>query len=115
MKTVKLIAVVVVVGAAFYLAYLVAPVYWSYYQFQDAIESEARIQSYTGKSEADMRETVWKKAKQLEIPLNSAEEIKVQRNGSVVAIATQYTVHIDVPVHPFDLNFNPSTQNKPAY
>lgn len=115
MKTLKLLISLVVVGAAFYLGYLVAPVYWNYYQFQDAIESEARIQSYTGKSEADMRETVWKKAKQLEIPLNSADDIKVQRNGSTVAISTQYTVHIDIPVHPFDLNFAPSTQNKAAY
>ncbi|MGZ4816531.1 MAG: DUF4845 domain-containing protein [Terriglobales bacterium] len=115
MKTLKLLIVFAVIGAALYLAYLVAPVYWNYYQFQDAIESEARIQSYTGKSEADMRETVWKKAKQLELPLNSADDIKVQRNGSFVAISTQYTVHIDVPVHPFDLNFTPSTQNKAAY
>jgi len=115
MRTLKLVIAVAVVGAAFYVAYLVAPVYWDFYQFQDAIESEARIQSYTGKSETDMRETVWKKAKQLEIPLNSLEDIKVTRNGSSVAISTQYTVHIDIPFHPFDLNFAPSTQNKSAY
>src|SRR4051812_5795874 len=115
MKTLKLVIIFAVVAAAFYVTYLVAPVYWTYYQFQDAIESEARIQSYSGKSEADMRETVWKKAKQLELPLNSAEDIKVQRNGSAVAISTQYSVHIDIPFHPFDLNFTPSTQNKAAY
>jgi Domain of unknown function (DUF4845) len=115
MKTLKLVIVFAVIGAAFYLAYLVAPVYWTYYQFQDAIESEARINSYSGKSEVDMRETVWKKAKQLELPLNSSEDIKVQRNGSTVSISTQYTVHIDVPFHPFDLNFAPATQNKAAY
>jgi len=115
MKTLKaLIVLVVIVGAA-YVGFLVVPAYWNYYQFQDAVEEEARINSYTGKSESDMRDAIWKKAKQLELPLASEEDIKVQRNGTTVAISTQYTVHIDIPVHPFDLNFQPSTQNKSAY
>jgi len=115
MKTLKaLIAIAIIVGAA-YVGFLVVPAYWNYYQFQDAVEEEARINSYTGKSESDMRDTIWKKAKQLDVPLNSEEEIKVQRNGQTVAISTQYVVHIDIPVHPFDLKFQPSTQNKAAY
>ncbi|HVZ16446.1 MAG TPA: DUF4845 domain-containing protein [Terriglobales bacterium] len=115
MRTLRLLIVLAVVGTAFYVGYLVVPVYWGYYQFQDAIESEARIQSYSTKSETEMRDTVWKKAQQLELPLTSEDDIKVQRTGSVVAISTQYSVHIAAPFHPFDLNFTPSTQNKPAY
>lgn len=115
MKTLKALIVFGCIGAAFYVAFLVAPVYWNYYQFQDAIAEEARINSYTPKSEIDMRDTVWKKAQQLDIPLGKPEEIKVQRAGSNVAISTEYIVHIDIPVHPFDLKFAPSTQNKAAY
>lgn len=115
MKTLKALIAFAVIGAAVYVGFQVVPVYWNYYQFQDSIEEEARIQSYTGKSENDMRDTVWKKAKQLELPLASEDDIKVQRAGSTVSISTQYTVHIDVPIHPFDLNFQPSTQNKSAY
>ncbi len=115
MKFIKLVIVFGLIGAAVYVGYLVVPVYWAYYQFQDAVESEARIQSYTTKSESDIRDTVWKKAKDLDLPLKSEDDIKVQRAGSGVAISTQYTVHIDIPVHPFDLNFQPSTQNKAAY
>ena len=115
MKTLKLAIVFGVIISAVYVGFLVVPAYWNYYQFQDAVESEARINSYTTKSEADIRDSVWKKAKQLELPLNSEDDIKVQRNGQNIAISTQYTVHIDIPVHPFDLNFQPSTQNKAAY
>jgi len=115
MKTLKALIAFAVIGSAIYIAYLVTPVYWNYYQFQDSIEEEARIQSYTGKSENDMRETVWKKARQLELPLTNPEQIKVQRNGQTVAISTEYTVHFDIPVHPFDLKFSPNTQNKSAY
>jgi hypothetical protein len=115
MKTLKLLIVFAIIVAGAYVCYLVVPVYWNYYQFQDDIATEARTQSYTNKSESDIRDTVWKKAKQYELPLNSEDEIKVQRAGGVVAIATQYTVHIDIPVHPFDLNFQPATQNKPAF
>jgi hypothetical protein len=115
MKTLKALIAIAVVVSAVYVGYLVAPVYWNYYQFQDSIEEEARIQSYTGKSENDMRDTVWKKARQLDLPLTSEDDIKVQRAGSTVSISTEYTVHIDVPFHPFDLKFQPTTQNKSAY
>ena len=115
MKTLKLLIVFAVIGAGIYLGVLVIPVYWNYYQFQDDIASEARINSYTNKSEADMRDSVWKKAKQYELPLTTEDQIKVQRQGNVVAISTQYTVHIAYPIHPFDLNFQAATENKPAY
>ncbi|HWR16953.1 MAG TPA: DUF4845 domain-containing protein [Terriglobales bacterium] len=112
MKTIKALIALAVVVSAFYVGVKVVPVYFNYYQFQDAIEEEARIQSYTGKTESDMRETVWKKAQQLELPLTSPEQIKVERQGTAVTISTEYTVHIDIPVHPFDLTFAPTTKNK---
>jgi hypothetical protein len=115
MKNIKGLIVVAVIASAAYVCYLVVPAYWNYYQFQDAVAEEARVNSYTPKSESDMRDTIWKKAQQLGLPLNSEEDIKVQRNGTAVAISTEYTVHIDIPIHPFDLNFQPSSQNKAAY
>ncbi|HUN88708.1 MAG TPA: DUF4845 domain-containing protein [Terriglobales bacterium] len=115
MKTLKLLIVFAVIIAAAYVGALVIPAYWNYYQFQDAVESEARIQTYTQKSEDDIRQTVWKKAQQLDLPVASAEAIKVERGPGGLSISTQYTVHVDVPVHPFDLNFQPSSQNRKAY
>jgi hypothetical protein len=115
MKTLKLLIVLAVLVSAAYVCALVVPAYWNYYQFQDAVAEEARVNSYTPKSESDMRDSIWKKAQQLDLPIPSEEDIKVQRNGTTVAISTQYTVHIGIPIHPFDLNFQPSSQNKAAY
>lgn len=115
MKTLKILIVFAVIGAAIYVGFQVVPAYWNYYQFQDAIAEEARIQSYTPKTESDIRDTVWKKAKQMDLPLSSEDDIQVQRSGTTVSISTTYTVHIDLPFHPFDLKFDPSTQNKAAY
>lgn len=112
MKTLRGLIAIFIVVAAIYVGVQVVPVYFNYYQFQDAMEEEARIQSYTGKSESDMRETMWKKAQQLELPIASPEAIKVERTGTSVAISTEYTVHIDLPVHPFDLKFEATTKNK---
>ena len=112
MKSLKALISLAIVVAVFYVGFKVVPVYFSYYQFQDAIEEEARIQSYTGKSEDDIRETVWKKAQQLELPIASPEALKVERTGSSVSIQTEYTVHIDIPIHPFDLNFKPNTKGQ---
>jgi hypothetical protein len=106
-----LVALAVVVSMV-YVGYLVVPAYFNFYQFQDSMEEEARIQSYTSKSETDIRESMWKRAQQLDLPLTSPEQIKVERSNNFVAIHTEYTVHIDIPVHPFDLKFEPNSKNK---
>jgi hypothetical protein len=112
MKTLKALISLLIVVAVFFVGFKIVPVYFNYYQFQDAIEEEARIQSYTGKSENDIRETVWKRAQQLDLPIASPDDLKIERTGSSVSIETEYTVHIDIPIHPFDLNFKPNTKNK---
>jgi Domain of unknown function (DUF4845) len=112
MKTLKALVGVLVVVSIFWVGYKIVPVYFNYYQFQDAIEAEARLQSYSTKTEGDIRETVWKKAQEYELPLTSSEQIKVERTGNSVAISTEYTVHVDVPIYSFDLNFKPNSKNK---
>lgn len=112
MKNLRLLIAILVVAAGVYVGIKVVPVYFNFYQFQDAIAEEASVQSYTGKSESDMRESVWKKAQQLELPITSIEQIKVERTGNTVSIWTEYTVHIDLPIHPFDMKFSPNSKNK---
>ena len=111
MKSLKALFGLFVVVAGFYLAWKVIPPYFNNYQFEDAIESEARIQSYTNKSEDDIRKVILKKALELEIPVTE-DQIVVQRMGVDLIISAKYTVHIDIPVYPFDLNFNPATKNR---
>jgi hypothetical protein len=112
MKTLKTLIALAVLIAGIWVGVKVVPAYFTYYQFQDAIEQEARIQTYSTKTADEVRQMVWKKAQDYELPLASPEDIKVERTTGSVSIETEYTVHIDVPIHPFDLKFQASTKNK---
>jgi hypothetical protein len=114
MKTIKALAGVGLVVAMIYVAFQLIPPYFNNYQFQDAIESEARLASYSTKSEQEIREFIAKKAKEFDVPL-TAEQINVQRTGSGVDIWAKYTVHVDLPGYPLDLKFEPATKSKRAY
>ena len=114
MKSLKALLAVAVFGGLIYSAYLIVPVYLSNYQFQDAIEEEARFDAYSQKTEQDIRAIVFKKAQALDLPL-TAEQIRVQKTTNSVSISAAYTVHVNLPVHPLDLSFTPNSQNHAAY
>jgi len=107
---------VIVVGA--YLGIMLIPPYFSNYQFEDAVKNEAMINTYNTKPEDAIREELFKRAQDLEIPVTK-EQIKVRRTGSTgtgsLVIETKYTVHVDLPGYPMDLNFAPSTVNKSPF
>jgi len=110
MKTIKAIIGLGIVVAGFYVAWNLLPPYFNNFQFQDAIESEARLGAYSDKSEDAIQEAVYKKAQELELPLRR-EQIKVQRAPGEVRITAAYTVHVDLPYYPMDLRFTPSSKN----
>ncbi len=114
MKSLKALLAVAIFGSLVYVAYRVVPVYLSSYQFQDSIEEEARLDSYSQKTEQEIKDSVFKKAQSLELPL-TAEQIKVQKLSNGVSISAAYKVHVDIPVHPFDLSFTPNSLNHRAY
>jgi hypothetical protein len=114
MKTLKALASVFVLVAMVYVSYRLIPPYFNNYQFQDAIESEARLASYGQKSEQEIRDNVAKKATEFNIPV-TADQIMVERSGAGVQIYTKYTIHVDLPGYPLDLNFEPSTKSKKAF
>jgi hypothetical protein len=118
MGTFKLFTGIFVIAASIYMGIELIPPYYSNYEFQDAIKTEALTSTYTPKSETDIRESVFKLAKDYEIPVTK-DGIKVQRVGTMgsgtVSIEAPYVVHLDLPGFPFDLHFNPSTENKGAF
>ncbi len=111
MKALRAILGVVFIVVVIVAVWNLVPPYFHNYQFQDAIADEARMNTYTQKSEEDMRESIWRKAKDLEIPLKR-EQINVQRESNGVSIWVDYTVHVDLPGYPLDLQFHSSTKNK---
>ena len=112
MKALKAMLGVLFIVAVVYVTYLIVPPYFNNYQLQDTIADEARINSYTQKPVEDMRETVWRKCKELDIPV-TRDHINVQRDGQTVSIWIDYTVHVDVPGYPMDLKFHTASKNRP--
>ena len=111
MKTIKALLGLAVLVAAVYVAWTMIPPYFNNYKLEDIIADEARINTYSNKTEDAMRETVYQKAKDLEIPI-TRENINVSRQGQSVAIDVNYVVHLDYPIHPVDLHFQTSSKNK---
>jgi hypothetical protein len=111
MNRLKALFGVLMVVAAFYAAWMLLPPYFGNYQFQDDIRNEALMNSYTTKTEQEIRDTLVKKAAEYGIPLKP-EQINVRRAGPELSISADYTVHVDLPGFPLDLQFHPATKNK---
>jgi hypothetical protein len=107
-----------VVTMALYLGVMFVPVYYSEYEFEDAIKSEALFATNSSNTEDTIRDSLFKKAQHLDIPI-TRENIKVTRTGAAysgaVSIEAPYTVHVDLIAYPVDLNFHPSTTNTGAF
>jgi len=118
MGTIKLILTLALLGMGVYVGAEVIPPYFANYQFQDAIDTEARLATYSTKSEDSMRDSIFKQAQNLEIPV-TRDDIKVQRTGNQgsgsVLIETDYTVHVDLPGYPLELHFHPASKNKGVF
>lgn len=114
MKTLKLLFTFGLVAAFIYCGWQLIPPFFYNYQFQDAVDNEARIDSYTNsRTEDDIRTSVIKKADELEIPL-TPNQVQVQRlPNNVIYIEANYSVHVNLPGYPLDLRFKATSKNKP--
>jgi hypothetical protein len=104
-----------IIGVALYLCVEFIPPYYSIYELQDAIQTEALLSTNSSKSEDDIRATVYRKVQDLQIPATK-ESILVHRvgtqGGGSVTIEVPYNVHLDLALYPMDLHFDASAMNK---
>jgi hypothetical protein len=117
MGTIKLFLGLFVIVGGVYVGAKVAPAYFENYQFQDAIKDEAIRDTYSAKSENDVRASIFRKAQDLNIPI-AEDGIQVQRQGQIngsISVHAPYVVHIDLPGYPLDLHFDASTENKGVF
>ena len=118
MGSIKLFAGVALIGAVIVLGLFLIPPYFANYQFQDEIKTQALTLTYTSKSEDEIRQIIYKKATDMEIPI-SPQQITVERTGSQgtgnLFIDASYTVHVNLPGYPFDLPLHATTSNKGIY
>lgn len=96
----------------------IVPVYFSNYQFEDSIKSEALQSTYGNRTEDDIRDSIIKHAKEYDIPL-TAKQVRVSRTGSngagTLSIEVDYTVPVDLPGYPMTFEFHPSSKNKGVF
>jgi len=114
----KLFTGILFIVVAIFASVTLVPPYWANYQFEDALKTEALMATNSTKTEDAIRDTVYKRAAALDIPLEK-EKIKVQHlgengNGSVT-IEAPYAVQINIPGYPITLNFDPVTTNKGVF
>ncbi len=114
----KMVFGIFVIVAAVYLGAELIPSYYGNYEFADFVKTTATMETYTTKPESDIRDIVFKKAQQMDIPL-SKDAIKVQRQGAQnigsLSISANYTVHVDLVAFPTDLHFQVSSENKSPF
>ena len=114
----RLAFAIVLMVAIIFLGLKFVPVYYGNYSFKDYVDDETKRASYSSASSADsIRDEVFKKAQELDIPLtkNDIKVDKASAGGGItpVTINADYDVHIDLFLTTTDLHFAVGSQNKP--
>jgi hypothetical protein len=110
----RLLLTLLFLGAMIWVTVEIVPPYFAYYQFEDAIKSEAKfaLTGYPKKSLDDIRNDIYKKAQELDIPASKeAIQLSVDSNTGLVDIGLDYSVPIDLKVYQFTLQFHPHADN----
>ena len=105
-----LIGLLVVVGC-FYVAWNLVPPYFNNYQLQDGLDDIARKYSYQANSDDDVKKAVIAKAETDDIKLKE-DQIIIARGNSTLGITVNYRIHVEMIVHPVDLDFTANSLNK---
>src|SRR5271168_3795092 len=108
----SLLVTLIIVGALGFTAVKIIPVYVEAYQFQDSIEAESRfaLTGYPKKSIDDIKDDIFKKVQELDIPAKR-EDIRLNVTNGSVEIGLDYTVPIDLKFYQFNLQFHPHADN----
>ena len=118
MATVKLVLVLAILGAFVLVGAKVIPPYFSNYELEDTLKTEALQATYSTRTEDDIREAIIKGARKYDIAL-TPKQVHVSRVGGfatgTLAIEADYSVPIDLPGYSTTLDFHPSTKNKGVY
>ena len=107
-KAIVITAIIAFIG---YSAFKLLPPYIAEYQLADKMQEQARFAVVNRYTEEQIRETIFKEAQDLDVPIKK-EEIKVLASTSVVRISLDYTVPVDLLVYKMELHFTPSSENK---
>jgi hypothetical protein len=112
MKLLRSILALFFIFAVFYCGWKIAPCYIANFELEDAMEEAARLGVVNYRStDADLRASVMREVRSEGIPLTE-DDILIERPTGDIFISAEYTVHVDMPLYPFDLHFHPMSKNK---
>jgi hypothetical protein len=118
MGTLKLILGVAVFCMLGLVGVKLIPPFFSNYELEDAIKTEATQSTYSSRTEDDIREAIIKEARNYDIAL-TAKQVHVSRVGGygtgTLAIEADYSVPVDLPGYSTTIEFHPSSKNKGVY
>ncbi|MFQ5670584.1 MAG: hypothetical protein ACE5HD_08730 [Acidobacteriota bacterium] len=90
--------------AAIYSAYVLIPIRIRAYEFLDAMRTEARYGAVNKKDDV-VHQRLFKKAKQLGIPLE-ANKLVIKRDGGLYIITASYSIPVDLTLYRTDWQYN---------
>lgn len=106
----KTIIGLAILAAMVYLGFKIVPAYINNFELEDTMKTEARFGFVNRKSPEQVRDTIYKKIQELEIPAGR-DDIRVEMLGNGMRITVTYTVVIDLPGYQLELNFKPTADN----
>lgn len=111
---VQLILGLLITAAIIVCAVRLVPVYANSFEFKDAIRSQAKFADVERKTPEAIRETLFKKAQSLELPV-TREQIQVAPARVGVEIRVRYQVPVDLIVYRPVLKFDYSEDTAHAF
>lgn len=111
MGKLKTLLILLILFGGIYVGWNMVPPYFYNKQFQDDLDEIARLDSYSRRSDEDVRGTVIRKAAERGITLKE-EQITIGRVAGGISISVHYRVHLDMILHPVDLDFQADSMNK---
>ena len=106
----KIIFVLLVLGAVAFVAIKTIPVYVNSYEVQDYIRQLAIKASVERVKPEAIQDQVTAHAAEKDLPV-TRDNVKVTINGSKVRIDMDYTVPVDLKVYTLSLHFTPSSED----
>jgi len=111
MEKLKILIIGLVFASGIYYLWNIVPAYFHNYEFQDGLDDIVRKATYTNISEDDLKLAVINKAKAMDIILKE-DQVAVTRGNLGWTISVHYRVHVDMLIHPVDLDFHADSHNK---
>lgn len=102
------ILILMISAAVVFAATRYVPAYVTWFQFNDYVRQQVKFAGTSRKTSDTLREEIFKKAKELSIPVTK-KDIRITRRGPAFTLDLEYRWPIDLKVYRHELLFH-STQ-----